>query len=244
MNVEYHKYWSSNLNRDMEFMVYGHWGKPILVFPSKGGSFNEYQDFGMVDVLQPLIDAGKIQLFCVDSVDKESWCNEEVSCGDRAWRHCQYDKYITDEAVPFIRARTGHEKLIAHGNSYGAYHSSNIFFRHPDLFDTVIAVSGPFHPRYCVGDYMDDNVYFNAPLAYLPGNNDPWYIDQYRNSTIVVCVGQGYWEDKFLADTQELKAILEQKQIPAWIDIWGHDVSHDWPWWRQMVPHVLATLGY
>jgi esterase/lipase superfamily enzyme len=91
---------------------------------------------------------------------------------------------------------------------------------------------------------MDDGVYFNAPIAYLPGLNDPWYLDWYQQSRLVICVGQGYWEDKFLADTLELRRILEEKQIPAWIDIWGHDVAHDWPWWRKMIPHFLKELGY
>jgi esterase/lipase superfamily enzyme len=93
-----------------------------------------------------------------------------------------------------------------------------------------------------VGDFVDDNVYFNCPLYYLPDLNDPWYLDKYRRSKIIVCVGQGAWEDAMLVDAYELKRILESKQIPAWIDIWGSDVNHDWPWWRKMMPYYLSKL--
>ena len=120
--------------------------------------------------------------------------------------------------------------------------SANFFFRHPDVFDALIALSGVFQLADFVGDYVDDNVYFNSPLLYLPGLSDPWYLERYRRSQIVVCVGQGAWEDGMLADTRALKAILSSKSIPAWIDFWGHDVNHDWPWWRRQMPYFLGHL--
>jgi esterase/lipase superfamily enzyme len=110
------------------------------------------------------------------------------------------------------------------------------------VFDTTIVISGLFQLRMFVGDYTDDNVYFNSPLYYLPDLNDPWFLDLYRRSKIIVCVGQGAWEDAMLADAYELKRILDDKQIPAWIDIWGNNVNHDWPWWREMVPYFLGKL--
>ena len=124
----------------------------------------------------------------------------------------------------------------------GAYHAGNFFFRHPDVFDTLIAISGLFQLRIFIGDYSDDNVYFNSPLYYLPNLDDPWYLDQYRNSQIIVGVGQGAWEDDMLADARVLQRILSEKNIPHWIDYWGHDVNHDWPWWRRMMPYSLDKL--
>jgi esterase/lipase superfamily enzyme len=244
MNVEYHKWRSPNLNQDMEMKVYGHAGKPILVFPTKAGKFYEYEDYGMVEVLRPFLDEGRIQLFAVDSMDAQSWLNEGVSMPDRVRRHNQFEAYIIHEVFPFIAGRCGDGRITVTGCSFGAFHTVNFYLRHPDLVHTAIALSGPFHPRFYIGDYMDEGVYFNAPIAFLPGLNDPWSLDWYRQSRLVICVGQGYWEDKFLADTLELKRILEEKQIPAWIDIWGHDVAHDWPWWRKMIPHFLKELGY
>lgn len=243
MNIEYHKWWSDHLGQDMELKVYGHSGKPVMVFPCQGGRFFEWEDFGMIHAIHGYIDQGQIQLFTVDSIDKQSWANWDAHPSDRARRHEQYDQYITREVVPFIKSRQQDEqKLLATGCSMGAYHSGNFFFRHPDVFDAMLSISGPFNLKIFIGDYMDENIYFNSPLAYLPGLEDNWYLDQYRQSKIIVCCGKGDWEDRMLADVYNLKDILEQKSIPAWIDIWGDDVNHDWPWWRKMVPYFLEHL--
>jgi esterase/lipase superfamily enzyme len=248
MNVEYHKWWSPSLGQDMELKVYGQGGKPAIVFPAQGGRFYEYEDFGMVEAVRSFIDGGKIKLFTVDSIDAQSWANWSAHPADRARRHQDYDRYIVDEVAPFIRQHCGGEQLdgnanfLATGVSMGAYHAVNFFFRHPDVFNALIAISGLYQLSMFVGDYSDENVYFNNPLAYLPNLSDPWFIDQYRQSQIIVCCGQGAWEDAMLADTYTLKRILEEKQIPAWIDIWGQDVNHDWPWWRVMAPYFLAHV--
>ena len=152
---------------------------------------------------------------------------------------------LFDEVAPFIDQHCGNmgEKFIVTGCSMGAYHAVNFFFRHPDVFDSLIALSGLYQLSMFIGDYMDEQVYFNSPLAYLPNLEDTWYLDQYRQSQIIVCCGQGAWEDAMLADSLQLKSILEAKDIPAWIDIWGYDVNHDWPWWHKMMPYYLE-LGY
>ncbi len=163
---------------------------------------------------------------------------------DRARRHEDYDRYIVQEVVSLARqhGNNAEDKLLTTGCSMGAYHAANFFFRHPDVFDTVIAISGLYQLRMFLGDYVDDRVYFNSPLFYLPNLTDPWYIELYRRSTIIVCTGQGAWEDAMLVDAYALKRILDEKQIPAWIDIWGTDVNHDWPWWRVMMPYFLGKL--
>jgi len=180
----------------------------------------------------------------VNSLDGQSWTNEGAHPADRARRHQDYDRYIVDEVAPFMRQHCGDtkQKFITTGVSMGAYHAANFFFRHPDIFDTVIALSGLFRLNHFIGYYMDANVYFNTPLAYLPDMNDPWYLDQYRQSRIIIGVGQGAWEDEMLADSLALKHILEQKGIPHWVDIWGSDVNHDWPWWHKMLPYFLDML--
>jgi esterase/lipase superfamily enzyme len=245
MNVEYHKWFSPSLGQDMELKVYGYYGKPVLVFPAQGGRFFEYEDFGMIEAIKGSIDSGNIKVFTVESMDNQSWANWGAHPADRALRHEDYDRYIVTEVAPFISQHCSNpaDKIIATGCSMGAYHAGNFFFRHPDVFDTMIALSGLFQLHMFVGDYTDDNVYYNSPLYYLPNLNDSWFLDQYRNSNIIVCVGQGAWEDAMLRDAYELKAILEVKNIPAWIDIWGYDVNHDWPWWRMMMPYFLNKLG-
>jgi esterase/lipase superfamily enzyme len=243
MNVEYHKWRSSNLGQEMELKLYGRGGKPALVFPTSGGRFFEYEDFGMVEACRPFLESGKIMLVAVDSVDRQSWMNVDAHPADRARRHNDYDRYIVEEVVPFVRDLGHRRRFISTGCSMGGYHSANFFFRHPDVFDALVALSGVYQLRRFIGDFMDDNVYFNTPLAYLPGLADPWYLDRYRNSRIIVCSGQGAWEEETLADTRALKRILDDKQIWCWVDIWGRDVDHDWPWWRRQMPYFLGHLG-
>ncbi len=242
MKHQQHKWYSSHLGQDMELRVYGESGKPVLVFPSQEGRFFEYEDFGMVDAVASWLESGKIRLITVDSIDSQSWCNESIHPHDRAVRHEAYERYITDEVVPFIKTFS-REPLCVTGCSMGGYQAGNFFFRHPDFCDSLIAISGIFRLVLFIGDYMDEKVYFHAPLAYLPDLNDPWYLDKYRNSKIFVGVGQGAWEDQMLEDSLALKHILEQKQIPAMIDVWGHDVNHDWPWWRKMMPYFLEKMA-
>jgi esterase/lipase superfamily enzyme len=244
VQIRHERWYSPSLGQDMELKIYGSAGKPAVVFPAEGGRFFEYEDFGMVGACAPFLEAGKLQLYTVDSVDRQAWSNQRMHPRDRARRHNQYERYIVDEVVPFIHERTSgrHAKLMTTGCSMGGYHSANFFFRHPRLFDTVLAVSGVFRLKIFIGDYMDEEVYYHAPLAYLPGLDDPGYLEQYRQSQIVVSVGQGAWEDEMLGDARRLQGILERKQVPCWVDVWGHDVSHDWPWWRIQVPYFLRHL--
>lgn len=244
MKVEYHKFWSQHLNRDMELKTYGHAGKPVLVFPSGCGRFYEFEDFDMVNAIQWFIEEGKIRLYTVDSVDCESWLAYWKYPGHRGWRHEQYDHYIIEEVVPFIREHSRWEAgLMTTGCSMGGYHAPNFFFRHPDVFDTTIALSGLFGPKYFVGNYMDDHVYYNFPLLYLPNLTDPWFLDRYRQGRIIICTGLGAWEEDCIQETRALEAILQRLEVPAWFDYWGHDVHHDWPWWRKQLPYFLGTLG-
>jgi esterase/lipase superfamily enzyme len=244
MEIEYHKWFSHNLNQEMELKVYGQSGKPLLVFPPQGGRFFDYENFGMIHAIHPWIDDDLVKVFTVDSVDNQSWANNDAHPADRARRHEDYDRYITEEVMPFIhRHGAGYEgKIMVTGASMGAYHACNFFFRHPDFFDGVIALSGIYKLNMFIGDYMDDLVYFNSPLAYLPGNQDEWYLTQYRQSHIIICVGQGAWEDEMIKDTREMQRILEEKDIPFWIDYWGTDVNHDWPWWQKQLPYFLDQI--
>jgi esterase/lipase superfamily enzyme len=197
----------------------------------------------MVDAIAGMIDAGRVRLVAVDSVDWQSWTNVGSPPGDRARRHEAYDRYVATELMPFITAVTGVDRAWTTGASMGAFHAANVVFRHPDLFDGLIAMSGLYRLRHFIGDFVDDAVYFNSPLLYLPGLDDPWYLSRLREAKLAIVVGRGAWEDEMLEDTRELEAILRAKDIPAIVDYWGHDVDHDWPWWRVMLPHYLERLG-
>lgn len=244
MQIEYHKWWSPNLGQEMELKTYGFYGKPLLVFPAQGGRFFEYEDFKLIEAIAPFIESGQVKVYTVDSVDNQSWANWSLHPSQRAQRHEAYDRYITQEVAPFIRQQCGEEqKLISTGCSMGGYHCANFFFRHPDVFDGMICLSGLFQLRMFVGDYSDETVYYNSPLYYLADLEDPWYLNQYRQSRIIVGVGQGAWEDAMLEDAYALQRLLQAKAIPHWIDFWGYDVNHDWPWWRKMMPYFLEKLS-
>ena len=247
MHIEEHCWFSPNLNREMALKVYGHWGQPFIVFPCSRGRYFDYEGMGMIDAIAGFIAGGRIKLFCVDSIDGESWYNFDVSPADRNARHEDYDRYVIEEVIPFIRdhCRLPHARVMANGCSMGAYHSINFYLKHPGVFQGTIALSGLYRlDREEFGLSAGDMpaVYFNSPLNYLARIEDPWYLQHYRNATIVVCVGQGPWEEAAIADTRLLDTLFREKAIPARIDFWGFDVNHDWPWWYKQMNYFLQNL--
>lgn len=245
MQVDYHSFYSSRLGRTMEFKSYGHKGKPMIVFPSSGGRFYEYEDFKMIEACKYYIENGQIRVYTVDSIDNETWLNKDKSAVDKARHHNAYDSYITEELVPFVRHHNNyHGGMIVTGCSMGGFHSANFYFRHPDMFDTVIALSGIYDARFFVGESLNDfDVYINSPVDYLASLNDDNYLNAYKNGSIIICTGQGAWEDDSIRDTKALEHVLNLKNIPAWIDYWGEDVNHDWDWWRIQMPYFLSKLS-
>lgn len=241
MQVRYEKWYSQSLGRDMEYKVYGDGKRTMLVFPSQDGRFYDYENFGMTDILAPWIDKGDLRIVCCDSIDGETWSNKN---GDARWRIEQHERwyhYIVDELIPTVRRND--ETFITTGCSMGGFHAGNFFFRRPDIFDTVLALSGLYHASYFFGDYSDDLVYNNSPLDYLQWMpSDHYYWDMYRHRRIICCVGQGNWEEDLLASTRRLDTLLCEKNVPAWFDYWGFDVAHDWPWWRKQLPYFMGHI--
>lgn len=245
MKIENHNFYSSRLNRQMHFKSYGHAGKPILVFPSSGGRYYEYEDFKMIEACTDFIEQGLVRFYTADSIDNETWLFKDGNAGDRARWHNAYDAYIINELIPFIKNDANwNGRVITTGCSMGGYHSLNFFLRHPDVFDTVIALSGIYDARFFVGENLwDFDVYVNSPIDYLPNLNDGHYLDLYRQSNIIVCTGQGAWEEDTIVDTNKMRDIFYAKEIPAWVDYWGYDVDHDWPWWRVQMRYFLNYLS-
>jgi esterase/lipase superfamily enzyme len=247
MQIEEHRWRSPHLGREMALKVYGHWGRPLIVFPCSRGRYFDYEGMGMIAAISGFIDGGRIKLFCVDSIDADSWYDFGVPPAERNRRHEAYDRYVTEEVVPFIRhhCRDPQISILTNGCSMGAYHAVNFFLKHPDLFGGTLGLSGLYRLdrlEFGLQSHEMADVYFNSPLAYLPGVADPATLDRYRRSQIVVCAGQGAWDEEALADTRELGRILDAKGIPAWIDIWGHDVNHDWPWWYRQMNYFLSVV--
>ncbi|MGA2001864.1 MAG: alpha/beta fold hydrolase [Terriglobales bacterium] len=231
MQREYKKEYSHELGREMESLVFGHGGQPILVFPSSMGRFFEYEDSGMIGALAGKIEAGQLQVFCPDSIDGESWYNKGAHPGSRIWRHVQYERYILHEYMNFVRWKNCAPQIAVTGCSFGGYHALNFSMRHPDLVLACVTMSGSFDIRSFLDGYYDDNVYFNNPSDYLANMSDDWYLSRYRQMKIVL--GTSDW-DMCLDANIKMDAIMSAKRIPHWLDIYGDNSKHDWPLWQRM----------
>ena len=248
MEVQYMKQYSPALNRDMECKIYGHAGKPVLYIPCQDGRFWDFEGFHMTDTWSPWIESGQVMVFSVDTMDAETWSNKAADPGWRARRHEQWIRYLTEEFVPFMqhmaRERNGWEGnpgVLVFGCSLGATHAVNLFFRRPDLFDRLLALSGIYTADYGWNGYMDDVVYMNSPVHYmrnLPADHE--YIRMFNERKSVICVGLGAWE--MPETTRELHHILMEKGIHTWVDYWGYDCCHDWDWWHKQVVYFLPYL--
>jgi esterase/lipase superfamily enzyme len=232
MNREYHKWYSPSLGRDMELLIIGHGGAPMMVFPTSMGRFFEYEDRGMIDAVRYRYEHGAVQAFCVDSVDAESWYNKSIHPADRVRRHLAYNSYIMNEVVPLIHQRNSAQAITATGCSFGGYHAMNFALRHPDVFAQCVSMSGAFDIKDFLDGYYDDNSYFNNPVDYLPNTHDGWYLDHYRRfDRYLLAVGE--W-DICRGENERMAGIMQSKGIVHRLDIWGDRSVHDWPLWQRM----------
>ena len=244
MEIRYEKHWSSYLNREMEFKVYGHGGKSVLFVPCQGGRFFDFENFKMLDSWADWIESGQCRVFSVDCIDNEAWAAQGA---DNRWRienHERWYNYVVNELVPTIHyiACNG-DPIMTFGCSMGAMHAANLYYRRPDLFDSCFAISGLYDNKLFFGDYCDDLVYNNCPCLYLQNMpQDHWYMDLYRSQKSLVVCGQGAWEEPLLESTRWLDTVCRSKGIPTRFEYWGYDVNHDWPWWFKMVRTYLPWL--
>ena len=244
MEIRYEKHWSSYLNREMEFKVYGHGGKSVLFVPCQGGRFFDFENFKMLDAWADWIESGQCRVFSVDCIDNEAWAAQGA---DNRWRienHERWYNYLVNELVPTIHdiACNG-DPIMTFGCSMGAMHAANLYYRRPDLFDSCFAISGLYDNKLFFGDYCDDLVYNNCPCLYLQNMpQDHWYMDLYRSQKSLVVCGQGAWEEPLLESTRWLDTVCRSKGIPTRFEYWGYDVNHDWPWWFKMVRTYLPWL--
>ena len=237
MNRQYHKWFSPSLGRDMELLVFGHSGIPLLVFPTSMGRFYDYEDRGMIQAIASRYENGQLQAFCVESVDAESWYNKNIHPGERVLRHLDYEDYLLREVIPFIIFHNQNCAPLATGCSFGAYHAVNFALRHPDLVSGCVSMGGAFDIRQFLNGYYDDNCYFNCPPDFLPNLCDNWYQQRFRDlGKFVLATGE---HDICLNENLRLSSIMNQKGIPHYLDVWGDGTGHDWHWWHQMAVKFL-----
>jgi esterase/lipase superfamily enzyme len=235
MNRHYHRWFSRSLDMDMELLVFGHAGARVLVFPTSMGRFFQWEDTGMIATLGERLEEGKIQLYCVDSVDEQSWYAKHRPPAERAIRHLQYDSYLLNEVVPFSRQRNPNPFLMTAGASFGGYHAVNFAFRYPQLVDRVIGLSGFYDITRFTGGFFDDNVYFNNPCAFIANEQDPARLEALRHMDIIMAIGR---DDPSCGSNEEMSDILWRKNIWHALRIWD-GWAHDWPWWKQLINHYI-----
>ncbi len=234
MKEDYVKWYSPTLGKDFEMLVYGHFGTPVIVFPTTMGRYFECKDFKLIDSAQQLLNDGKVKIYCVDSIDKHSWYNKKVHPADRVRNHEVYDRFIIDEVINGIRHNYGIQKVVVAGASFGGFHAMNFALKHPDMVSHVISMSGSFDIRSFLDGHYDDSVYFNNPVDYIQNHNHPELWD------LKIILGYGEWDICKDANLH-MSYLLSKKGINHWLDEYRW-AEHDWPLWRQMFPKYLSNL--
>jgi esterase/lipase superfamily enzyme len=234
---------SPALDLHMPIVAYGARGRPLLLFPTAAADFLENERFFLVKAIEPAILAGQVRVFSIDSINQYAWMDSKVPVQEQGRRQTLYARYVEDEVVPYIRRACGDPaaRIATAGASFGAFHAANSLCRRPDLFDGLIGMSGFYdlEPGYLMG-YSDDNCYFNNPAWYLRElSDDPLHLLR-TACRIVLVSGQGAYEAP--QASQAFAALLASREIPHLLELWGHDVNHDWPWWRRMLPHYLPQI--
>jgi esterase/lipase superfamily enzyme len=236
---------SPTLGQQMPVVSYGHAGHPMLLLPTAAADYLENERFFLVKSIEPYLLAGRVRLFSINSINSQAWMDKTLPVQEQARRQALYVRYIEDEVVPYIRRVTGdaEARIATSGASFGGFHAANTMLRRPDLFDATIAMSGFYDlaPDYLKG-YSDDNCYFNNPVWYVQNlEGHALYLLQ-TSCKIHILTGQGAYEAP--DESRKLSGVLTGKGIPHALDVWGHDVNHDWPWWRKMLPYSIERMGW
>lgn len=238
MKREYHKWYSPNLERDMELLIFGHSGAKVLFFPPRMGRFYDYENWRVIQSLEEKVNNGDIQIYCLDSIDSETFYNNYDHPGHRIYRHNQYENYILSEVLPLMNVLNSNPNIISAGCSLGAYHAVNIAMRHPELFCKVVGMSGRYDLTVSKGyfddllcGYHNEYVYFNMPNQYLKNIDCKKLIQDIKKLDIVLAIGK---EDLFLESNYKLRAIFDEKEIPYQFYEWDGE-AHKARYWRKMV---------
>jgi esterase/lipase superfamily enzyme len=238
MQRELFSWYSPSLKKEMPIATYGHYGFALLLIPTAAADYLEYERFQMLDHLAPIVDSGKVKVFSVNSINTESWLNNDMEPHHKAIRHNDFNHYIFHEVVPFIRNKTSNDTpIITCGASFGALHAMNLFLHRPELFAGTISMSGVYDLTEYTKGFYDEQVYYNSPIHYIPNLTDHDTLEQIRRGKIIIATGGGAHEDP--EANRRFSGVLSSKSIPHELDVWGSDITHDWPTWRKMLPYFL-----
>ncbi|WP_181307120.1 esterase family protein [Rufibacter sp. XAAS-G3-1] len=234
MIEQYHKWYSQQLSQDMEMLVFGDRGYPVILFPTSMGRYHENKDFKLIESAAWFVNEGLVKIYCIDSVDKQSWYNKGIHPADRVRTHMAYDQMLYQELAPWAMHETEKSKVCVAGCSFGGYHAANFAFKHPDRVSHLYSMSGAFDIRGQLDGFFNDDAYYNNPIDFVRHATDP-----------------ALWQLKIILGTSDqdickesnlvLSAILNGKGISHWLDVRPNAV-HDWSVWREMFPHYLSQI--
>jgi esterase/lipase superfamily enzyme len=234
-------WFSPSLNKEMPIATYGHFGFCILLIPTAAADYLEYERFQMFDALAPLINSGKCKVYSIESINKESWMNNQMLPEHKAIRHNQFNQYVYTEVIPYIKNESGADTFIyTCGASFGALHAMNLYLKRPDALNGAISMSGVYDLTEYTKGYWDEQVYFNSPIHYVPNLKDEWYLNKIKASHhLHIYTGSGDYEDP--EANKRFSKVLWDKDIWHELQVWGNDIKHDWPTWRKMLPYILDS---
>ena len=215
-------------------LAFGTWGYPVVIFPTSGGRENEARDFKLIEAARPLVEAGRVKLFCVDSIDRFSWYAKHLHPSVRVQNHIFYDKFLSEELVPMLQRECNVDKIGVAGCSFGGFQALNFAFRHPNQVAHLFTMGAAFDISQFLDGYHDENVYFNNPPEYLPGAHS----EHFHWMNIILGTAE---YDFCKPETQRIADILRQKGIEHHMDVKPFS-DHDWPVWREMFPQYLNTI--
>ncbi len=225
------------MGKDMEMLIFGDSGAPVVAFPTSTGNYLEWEENGLIDILAEQIHLGYNQIFCVDSVMNKSLINKEIAPENRLTTQLQYECYILEEVLPFIKENNEHFYIMSAGIELGAYHSLLFALKHPEEFNKTICISGDYDIRKYLDEYYDDTVYYNNPVDFIPNLNDPNILNQIENLDIRLV---SYSSDPYRETTERMSQTLWMKMIEHRLDIWDLNTPGKLELWGEMLKtHII-----
>jgi esterase/lipase superfamily enzyme len=233
-NEQKHSWQSPTLGLNVDMLTFGTEGFPLIIFPTSMGMHNENRDFKLIESIGWFIDNRIVKVYCPDGIDKHSWYNKEASPEDRVKNHILYDRMLVEELYPRMKDETGFHRIGTAGCSFGGYHALNFALRHPEITAAVFSLAGKFDIRNQMDGIYNDDVYFNNPIDFLPELADPWLWK------MQIFLGSAEY-DMCLDANYNMAHVLGTKQVPHLLHVKPND-KHDWPCWREQLPHFLSLL--
>jgi len=238
MKEEHRQWFSNSIGKNFDMLVFGESGFPIIIFPTSKGSYFQYRDFGLIECVKRYVENGQVQIYTPDSYDATSWYNNEIHPFEKVQNHVAYEQLILNEVIFPTIQETGFSKVGVSGCSFGGFHAANIAFRHPAHIGYMFSLGGAFNIKQFIGNYYDDNCYYNSPPDYLPNLRDEWYLNKFREMNIILGTGE---TDICRNDNAQLSAILDTLNVPHWLDD-RQGFGHDWHWWKIMFEQYVSQI--